>query len=72
MIRLAGIVFFTLIKVLGSLSRFEVRGTEHLNSIEAAGKLPILCFWHDRILLSTYFFRDRDILVMSSKSFDAE
>ena len=72
LIRLAGIVFFGFIKVLGMMTRFEVRGMEHLEAIEAAGKLPILCFWHDRILLSTYFFRKRGVLVMSSQSFDAE
>jgi lysophospholipid acyltransferase (LPLAT)-like uncharacterized protein len=72
LIRLAGVTFFGLIKVLGSLTRFEVRGAEHLEAVEAAGKQPILCFWHDRILLSTYFFRKRGILVMSSQSFDAE
>jgi lysophospholipid acyltransferase (LPLAT)-like uncharacterized protein len=54
------------------MTRFEVRGMEHLDAIEAAGELPIICFWHDRILLGTYFFRKRGILVMSSQSFDAE
>ena len=72
LIRPAGIVFFAFIKMLGVMTRFEVRGMEHLDAIEAAGRLPIQCFWHDRILLSTYFFRDRGILVMSSQSFDAE
>jgi len=72
LIRLAGIVFFAFIKMIGISTRFEVHGMEHLNAIEAAGKLPIICFWHDRILLGTYFFRDRGILVMSSQSFDAE
>ncbi len=72
LIRLAGLVFFGLIKLLGALTRFEVSGVEHLEAVEAAGEQPILCFWHDRILLSTYFFRDRGILVMSSQSFDAE
>ncbi|MEP6788249.1 MAG: lysophospholipid acyltransferase family protein [Acidobacteriota bacterium] len=72
LIRLAGIVFFAFIKMIGITTRFEVRGVEHLDTIEASGKQPILCFWHDRILLSTYFFRNRGILVMSSQSFDAE
>ena len=72
LIRLAGIVFFGFIKILGMMTRFEVRGMEHLDAIEDENKLPIICFWHDRILLGTYFFRDRGILVMSSQSFDAE
>lgn len=72
LIRLADIVFYSLIKVLGRLARFEVQGGENLKSIEAVGKLPICCFWHDRIFLGTYFFRNRGIIVMSSQSFDAE
>jgi lysophospholipid acyltransferase (LPLAT)-like uncharacterized protein len=72
MIRLADLTFFLSIKTLGSLSRFEVRGGEHLGAIEAAGKLPIYTFWHDRIFLSTYFWRHRNIVVMTSQSFDGE
>lgn len=72
LIRLAGIVFFTFIKLIGMTTRFEVRGMDNLDAIEATSRQAILCFWHDRILLSTYFFRNRGILVMSSQSFDAE
>lgn len=72
MIRLADIVFFLSIKTLGSLTRFEVRRAEHLDNIEAAGKLPIVALWHDRIFLGTYFLRNRGLVVMTSKSFDGE
>ena len=72
MIRLADLVFFFSVKTLGSLTRFDVRGIDHFDEIEAAGKLPIYTFWHDRILLGTYFFRNRGIVVMTSKSFDGE
>ena len=72
MIRLADLAFFLSIKILGSLTRFEVRGIEHLDAIKAAGKLPIYAFWHDRIFLRTYFLRNRGIVVMTSKSFDGE
>ena len=57
---------------MGGLARFEVQGSEHFDAIERAGKIPIYTFWHDRIFLGTYFFRDRGIIVMSSKSLDAE
>lgn len=72
LIRLADLVFYGFIKVLGSLTRFEVRGLEHFDSIEGAGKLPIYTMWHDRIFLGTYFWRDRGIVVITSKSFDGE
>ena len=71
-IRLADIAFFLAIRLLGSITRFEVRGGENLESIEEAGKIPIYGFWHDRIFLGTYFFRDRGIVVMTSQSSDGE
>lgn len=72
LIRLADIVFFVFIKALGATTRFETRGWEHFEAIEAAGKLPIYTFWHDRIFFGTYFFRQRGIVVMTSRSFDGE
>jgi lysophospholipid acyltransferase (LPLAT)-like uncharacterized protein len=71
-IRLADLVFFLSIKLLGALSRIEVRGMEHHDAILAAGKIPIYTFWHDRIFLATYFWREKGIVVMTSKSFDGE
>lgn len=72
MIRMADIAFFAAVKLLGSTAKFEVRGWEHFEAIKAAGKIPIYSFWHDRIFLGTYFFRDRGIVIMTSKSFDGE
>jgi len=72
MIRLADLAFFLSIKILGALTRFEVQGREHLDAIDAGGKVPIYTFWHDRIFLSTYFWRMRGIVVMTSQSFDGE
>ena len=71
-IRLAELVFFLSIKLIGSTIRFETDGIEHLANIENAGKIPIYTFWHDRIFLGTYFFRNRGIVVMTSRSFDGE
>ncbi len=72
MIRLADIVFFSAIWLVGKLTSFEIEGREHLDAIRLAGKLPILTFWHDRIFLSTYYFRDYGIVVIQSRSFDGE
>lgn len=71
-IRLAGWAFYLLIKVIGKTIRFETEGWEILEKIEAGGKIPIYTFWHNRIFLATYFFRNRGIVVMSSPSFDGE
>ena len=72
LIRLADLTFYVFIRAIGVVTRFEVRGGENLAAIESAGKIPIYSFWHDRIFLSTYFWRNRGIVVMTSKSFDGE
>lgn len=71
-IRAAGLAFYVLINLIAKTIRFEVEGWENFEQIERDGKIPIYTFWHDRIFLGTYFFRQRGILVMSSESFDSE
>ena len=72
LIRLADLAFYACIKVLGTSMRFELRGAEHLEAVDADGKFPIYALWHDRIFLGTYYLRGRDIGVMTSRSFDGE
>ena len=72
LIRLIDLAFFSFIKILGRFSRFEIQGFEHFESIVSAGKLPILAVWHDRILLSGYFWQKRGIGVLISQSLDGE
>lgn len=72
LIRLADLVFYTLISLIGKTVRVEIEGWENFQKIERDGKIPIYTFWHDRIFLGTYFFRKRGIMVMSSQSFDSE
>lgn len=52
--------------------RYETEGSENLDAIEAAERIPIYTFWHDRIFQGTYFWRDRGIVIITSKSFDGE
>jgi lysophospholipid acyltransferase (LPLAT)-like uncharacterized protein len=72
LIRLADWAFYLLIKFIGKTVKVETEGTEHYEAVERAGKLPIICFWHNRIFLGTYFHRDRRIVVITSQSFDGE
>jgi lysophospholipid acyltransferase (LPLAT)-like uncharacterized protein len=67
-IRTAGVVLYGLIRALGATVRFEVRGREH----HTEEKPLVYCFWHNRIPIATYFWRNRGIVVMSSRSFDSE
>ena len=71
-IRAADLVFYVLIKLIGLTAKFEVVGWENHEKAEANGGLPIYCFWHDRIFLTTYWWRNRRIVVMTSRSFDGE
>lgn len=72
LIRLADWAFYLLIRAIGSTIRFETEGMEHFDAVERDGKLPIYAFWHDRIFLATYYFRNKRIAVITSQSFDGE
>jgi lysophospholipid acyltransferase (LPLAT)-like uncharacterized protein len=72
LIRAADLVFYLLITLIGLTARFEVIGWENHEAVEKSGELPIYVFWHDRIFLTTYWWRNRKIVVMTSRSFDGE
>jgi lysophospholipid acyltransferase (LPLAT)-like uncharacterized protein len=72
LIRLADLAFYFLINLIGITTRFEVIGWENHEAVTRAGGLPIYNFWHDRIFLTTYWWRNRRIVVLTSKSFDGE
>jgi lysophospholipid acyltransferase (LPLAT)-like uncharacterized protein len=72
LIRAADLAFYLLINLMGLTARFEVTGWENHEKAEADGGLPIYVFWHDRIFLTTYWWRKRRIVVMTSRSFDGE
>ncbi|HYR77205.1 MAG TPA: lysophospholipid acyltransferase family protein [Pyrinomonadaceae bacterium] len=72
LIRGADLAFFVLIKLIGRTVKFEVEGWEHWEAASRDEKIPIYTFWHNRVFLSTYFWRRRRIVVMTSQSFDGE
>lgn len=72
LIRLADLSFYTLIKLVGKTISFETAGWKNFEQIEIDKQVPIYAFWHDRIFLTTYFFRNRGIVVITSQSFDGE
>jgi lysophospholipid acyltransferase (LPLAT)-like uncharacterized protein len=72
LIRAADLIFYVLIQIIGRTTRFEVEGWQHWQQATRAGSLPIYTFWHNRVFLSTYFWRRRRIVVMTSQSFDGE
>ncbi|HEX8162241.1 MAG TPA: lysophospholipid acyltransferase family protein [Pyrinomonadaceae bacterium] len=71
-IRAADVVFYLIIRAVGATTRFSVEGWEHWEAAARGGRQPIYAFWHDQIMLATYFWRRRGIVVMTSRSFDGE
>lgn len=60
------------IRIIGSTLRWQVEGWENYRSIHAANKNVIFTFWHGRIFAGTYFWRNRGIVVMTSRNRDGE
>ena len=71
-IRVADLLFFLAIKLIGRTVRFEIDGWENWEAAMKDDRVPIYTTWHDRVFLSTYFWQRRGIVVMTSKSFDGE
>jgi lysophospholipid acyltransferase (LPLAT)-like uncharacterized protein len=63
---------YPLINALGHTLRWRVEGLQHLDSIRASGRQPVMAFWHGRILPATFYFRRRGIVVITSENFDGE
>lgn len=80
-IRVAGYLLYLLIALIGWSVRIEpMRGwsdpdNENSQSFESQFekmRRSVIAFWHDRILLTTFYFRGDDAAVMVSKSLDGE
>jgi len=69
---LIGAIGVPTIHVLGRTWRWRAEGLEHLDAVRASGRYPVMAFWHGRILPAIYFFRHRDIVVITSDNFDGE
>jgi lysophospholipid acyltransferase (LPLAT)-like uncharacterized protein len=67
-IRLAGWLLYWLIMLIGRTVRFRVVGAEN----DRPDRPQVICFWHNRIPIGTWYFRQRGVVVMSSRSFDSE
>lgn len=63
---------YPLVAGLGRTLRWRVEGLEHLEAVRRSGRLPVMAFWHGRILPATWFFRRRGIVVITSDNFDGE
>ena len=71
-VRLIAAAGYRAMSLVGATLRWRVEGLEHYDAAVRAGRQPILGFWHGRILPATVYFRDRGIVVMTSRNFDGE
>jgi len=60
------------IRALSATLRWKVDGAEHLDAVLRSGRQPIITIWHGRILPGLCYFRDRNIVVITSQNFDGE
>lgn len=70
--RLISSAGYPIVAALASTFRWRQEGLQHLDDVARSGRQPIMAFWHGRILPSTYFFRGRGIVVITSENFDGE
>ena len=52
--------------------RFRVEGAEYYDAVIRSGRQPILALWHGRILPGLHYFRNRNVVVITSQNFDGE
>ena len=52
--------------------RWQSIGDSHLDDIHDSGHRAIFTFWHGRIFPATYYWRNRGIIVMTSRSRDGD
>jgi len=58
--------------LIGRTLRWEVSGWTHLEDVHRKGKRYVGVFWHNRIFMTSYFFRHRNIVAMISQNRDGE
>ncbi len=64
---------YWVMRAIGCTLRWEFQGRENLVSGgDESARRVILTFWHGRIFLATYLFRNRGIVVMTSQNKDGE
>lgn len=71
-IHIADRAFYLLVNLIGKTLRYETEGFEYLDEIKQAGKTPIYAMWHNRIFAMAFYFKNQNIVVMTSQSFDGE
>ena len=69
---LIALVAYPLLALLCRTYRWRVEGAEHYPAVRDSGRQPILALWHGRILPGLHYFRNRGIVVITSRNFDGD
>ena len=69
---LIGFIGHIVIAIIGRTMRWQSVGDSYLDEILGSGNRAIFTFWHGRIFPSTYYWRNRGIVVMTSMNRDGE
>jgi hypothetical protein len=63
---------YWIIRLVGSSLRWQVVNAAGLESVRNSGQRAIMTFWHGRIFMATYLFRNQGIVVLTSRNRDGE
>jgi lysophospholipid acyltransferase (LPLAT)-like uncharacterized protein len=63
---------YWIILFIGKTMRWRVEGWENLEKVHRNGKQFVGAFWHNRIFMTSYYFRHRNIVAMISRNRDGE
>ncbi len=58
--------------LIGRSLRWTILGWDNFEAALRTGRPPIFTFWHREIFSATWFWRRREIVVMTSQNFDGE
>ena len=65
-------IAYPLIALLCRTYRWRIDGQARYDQVTASGRQPILALWHGRILAGLHHFKNRGVVVMTSRNFDGE
>lgn len=69
---LIGLAGCVLIRAIGATLHYQIEGWENFQRLKDNREPIILSFWHNQIFLATFFWRNRNMAVLTSQHFDGE
>ena len=70
--RVIAAVGYPVVAALCRTLTWRIEGAGYFDEIIRSGRQPILALWHGRILAGLHHFRNRGVVVITSRNFDGE